>query len=278
VIKATTIFILLLCGSSYSQAQEQISPDTITISSGKLLLKALLWKPTGDGPFPAIIFSHGAYETNDQHDPVQQTSVLGEIFAKNGYVFLGPFRRGTGLSKDQGLNAADLMAKAFKEKGQEERNKVQMQQLQTDQLEDMISALSSLRQVRNVDTNRIAVLGHSFGGSLAMLVAQSDRRIKAVVIFGAAGHSWNLSPQLRTRLFTAAKNLNAPVMISHAQNDYSINPGYALDSIMNLLHKPHVLKIYPNFGKSQNEGHNLIFLRPEIWKTDVITFLRKNLD
>jgi dienelactone hydrolase len=203
--------------------------------------------------------------------------VLGPLFAKNGYVFLGLFRQGTGLSKDQGESTADLMTKALREKGQQERNKVQMQQLQTSDLQDMSSGLALLRRRTDVDTNRIAVLGHSFGGSLALLVAEYDPEIKAVVVFGAAGYSWNVSQQLRTRLSDAVKKINVPVMLVYAQNDYSLNPAYGLDSVMNLIGKQHVLKIYPQFGNSPAEGHNIIFLKADLWKGEVFKFLRQHL-
>ena len=278
MIKAITIIALIICCSvKHSYAQDLTLPDTVSVISGNLSLKGLLWRPKDGGPFPALIFCHGSYETNTQYDAVKQTSLLGPLFAKNGYIFLGLFRRGTGLSKDQGENCADLMADALEEKGQEERNKVQIQQLQTDQLRDMVSGLAFLRRRKDVDINRIAVVGHSFGGSLAMLVAEHDRNLKAVTIFGAAGYSWNLSSQLRTRLLHTVKKITAPVMIVHAQNDYSVNPGYALDSMMNLLNKPHLLKIYPTFGNSQTEGHNIIFLGTNIWEADALKFLRKNL-
>ena len=97
---------------------------------------------------------------------MQQTSLLGPLFAKNGYTFLVLFRRGVGLSKGQGTNSADLMTNAFKEKGPEGRNEMQVLQLETDQLQDMISGLTFLRKRKDVDTHRIAVAGHSFGGSL----------------------------------------------------------------------------------------------------------------
>ena len=66
-------------------------------------------------------------------------------------------------------------------------------------------------------------------------------------------------------------------MIIHDQNDYSITSGYALDSVMNKLNKPHVLKIYPKFGETAQEGHNLIFKSVVTWEPDVFTFLSKNL-
>jgi dienelactone hydrolase len=276
--KLITIAALLSCLIKHVPAQNIILPDTITVKSDEFQLKGLLWRPAGNGSFPTIIFCHGTYETKDKRfDAVQQTSVLGPLFAKNGYLFFGLFRRDVGLSKGQGENSADLMAKALEEKGQEERNKVQLQLMQTADLTDMNSAFAFLRQRKDVDTNRIAIVGHSFGGSLALLTAEHNPRLNVVITFGGAGYSWNVSPQLRETLFKAVKHINAPLLIVHAQNDYSINPGYALDSIMNLLNKPHLLKIYPSFGTSLTEGHNIISLSPNTWEADVIAFLRKNL-
>jgi dienelactone hydrolase len=169
------------------------------------------------------------------------------------------------------------MENAFKQYGQEGRNEVQLQQLETDQLQDMIAGLAYLRKRKDVDTTRMAIIGHSFGGSLTLLVAEHDRYLKAVVIFGPAAGSWDYSPQLRIRLMSAIENINAPVMFIHAQNDYSTNPGHVLDSLINQLGKPHELKIYPKFGNSAREGHNMIFQSTKTWEEDVFKFLNENL-
>ena len=141
------------------------------------------------------------------------------------------------------------MYNAFRQKGQEERNKVQLQQLQADQLQDMLAGLQFLRERWDVDTNRMAVAGHSFGGSLALLLAEHEPVLKAVVVFAAAGYSWDRLPLLRERLLTAIKKITVPIMMIHAQNDYSTNPGYALDSFMNKLNKPHFAEDISEAGK-----------------------------
>ena len=277
IARFTIIISVLLFKDEYLHAQDFI-PDTVSVPSGNLTLKGLLWHPSGKGPLPTIIFSHGNYGGSDTiHDAVQQTSLLGPVFAKKGYMFLVLFRRGVGLSESQGSNSMILMDKAFREQGQEGRNKVQLEQLQTVQLQDMKAGLTFLRKRIDVDTNHMGIIGHSFGGSLALLVAERDPGLKAAVIFSGAGYSWDRSPELQMRLISAVKNINAPVMIIHAQNDYSTNAGRVLDSVRTQLNESHALKIYPKFGNSANDGHNLIFLSIKTWEKDVFKFLDENL-
>jgi dipeptidyl aminopeptidase/acylaminoacyl peptidase len=79
------------------------------------------------------------------------------------------------------------------------------------------------------------------------------------------------------RILSAVKNIKAPIMIIHAQNDYSVTPGYSLDSLMNKLNKSHILKIYPKNGNSLSDGHNLIFQRIPTWEADVLEFLNVSI-
>ena len=272
------MLIIALCSAERMHAQGFMGPDTVSVESDHLTLKALLWRPIGHGPFATVIFCHGSYPGSDTtHDPVREASILGPLFARKGYIYLALFRRGVGLSMGQGLNSADLMENAFKLNGQEGRNEVQMEQLETVQLRDMMAGLDYFRKRPDVDARRMAIVGHSFGGSLTLLVAEHDPGLKAVVVFSGGGYSWNLSPQLRARLITAVKKIQAPIIFIHAQNDYSTNPGYALDSAMNHLGKPHILKIYPKFGNTANQAHNMIFLSTQTWEVDVFKFLEESI-
>ena len=279
MIKGIAIILTIsFCSFESLSAQDSKSPDTVLVKSGGLKLKALLWRPLGNGPFAAVIFCHGSYSSDDTtHDPIKESSVLGPLFAGRGYIFFALFRRGVGLSRGEGLNSADLMDNAFEINGQKGRNEVQLQQLETAQMQDMMAGIAYLKKISDLDTTRMAILGHSFGGSLALMIAEHWPDLKAVVVFSPSGYSWNISPLLRSKLISAVKNTNSPIMIIHAQNDYSTNPGYSLDSVLNRLHKKHLLEIYPAFGNSTNEGHNMIFLKSKIWEADVFRFLEDNL-
>src|SRR5439155_14792507 len=111
MIKEIIIVIILACCSvKQMKAQDFEGPDTVSVKSGKLTLKGLLWHPVGQGPFPTIIFCHGSYGASDTLDnPNQQISLLGPVFAREGYIYFGLLRRGVGLSAGQGVNSTELM-------------------------------------------------------------------------------------------------------------------------------------------------------------------------
>jgi dienelactone hydrolase len=247
------------------------APDTLVVPSGALSLRALLWRPEGRGPFPAVMFSHGSGSTVARL--LAQAAAVGPLFAGHGYVFLFPFRRGSGLSADQGTSAADLMGRDLVADGQEARNRVQLQLLETDQLNDALAGLAFLRALPEVDPRRVAVVGHSFGGSLTLLVAERDSALRAAVVFGASAGSWERSPQLRDRLLAAVGRTAVPVFFIEAANDYSVAPAEALSAEMARLRKAYRLKVYPPVGQTAEAGHDLVYLRVDTWKTDVFSFL-----
>jgi dienelactone hydrolase len=238
--------------------QPAASPELLDVRSGALTLRAQVWRPSGSGPFPAVLFNHGSYSTDDPLPP-SEPETLGPVFARHGYVFLWLHRQGTGLSGAQGVSDGNQMARALQAEGGEGRNRVQLQLLENEQMNEATAGLAGLRARADVDARRIGVVGHSFGGSLSVLMAARDPEIRAAVIFGGAAASWNESAALRERLLGAVGRMSAPAFFIHAENDYSIAPGPALAAEMQRLGKPHALKIYPPFGADTRAGHNLVF-------------------
>ncbi len=263
-----------------AEGQSLGGPDTVVVQSGPLKLGALLWRPRGHGPFPAVLFNHGSGHgvrapsgDHDEHTMEWQAGVLGPVFAHHGYVFLYPLRRGTGLSADQGANSSDRWDSVLAASGEEARNRLQVQLLETGELDDARAGLSFLRALPEVDARRIAVVGHSFGGSLTLLVIERDSTLRAAVVFSGSARSWPRSPPLRERLLGAVDRTVVPVFFIFAANDYSVVPGKALATEMARLGKPHRLKIYPPVGKTAQEGHGFVHLRVATWEPDVFAFL-----
>jgi dienelactone hydrolase len=256
-------------------ARVSATPDTVLVRSDRLALRALLWKPEGSGPFPAVLFNHGSYSTRDPIKP-QDPAALGPLFARHGYVFLFLYRRGIGLSADQGPADGDLMARALATHGPPGRNEVQLDLLENEEMREAQAGLAFLRALPEVEAGRVAVAGHSFGGSLSLLLAARDSGVRAVVVFSGSARSWGLSPELRARLLSAVGHIG-PVLFIHPANDYSTEPGKALAAEMQRLGRPHRLKIYPPYGRTAREGHNFLYASVATWEPDVFAFLNQEL-
>lgn len=267
-------FVTLAVVRFETAAQVVDRADTVVVKSGPLTLTAFLWRPQGRGPFPAVLFNHGSYGSTD-FDP-KEAETLGPVFARHGYVFLYLCRQGVGPSRGQGTPAGDVMARAAGEGGQEARNRVQLQLLQNEELNEGLAGLSFLRGLPEVESRRIMVAGHSFGGSLSLFIAERETRVRAAVVFAAAAGSWDQSSELRSRLLAAVRRTRAPVLFVHAANDYSIAPGPALAAEMQRLGKPHGLKIYPAFGRDDRDGHNFHYRNAVAWESEVFAFLAQH--
>ncbi|HKW64525.1 MAG TPA: dienelactone hydrolase family protein [Candidatus Acidoferrum sp.] len=264
-----------------ARGQTSAGPETVVVHNGSVTLHAMLWRPQGPGPFPAILLNHGSGRTRkdlERLGPYEQNAEkLGPVFARHGYVFLYLFRRGVGLSTDQGANAVDLMNSESTAHGPEARNALQLQLLDNREMGDAVSGLKFLRALPYVDVRDVALVGHSFGGSLTVLMAEREPNLRAVVVFSGAGYSFDRSPELRARLLAAVDNIAAPVFFIHAENDFSLSSGKVLDARRQQLGKPHRLKIYPSIGRTTDDGHDFLHLGVNIWEPDVFAFLDENM-
>jgi len=282
-LRAQTLAFLFALTSTALALDQQASfaPETIVVPTGKLRLKAFLWKPTGPGPFPAVLFCHGSGGADADHTaglPITEAAEkLAPLFLKHGYAFLYLFRRGQGLSADQGPFMQDMLQREESAKGKESRQHLQFVLATTDHLEDVIAGFAVLKATPGIDPRRVAIMGHSFGGQLTLLAAERDNTIRAAVTVSAAAGSWQRSAELRERLLRAVDKSTAPIMLIQAANDYSTAPSYALSDELKRLHKPHLLKIYPPVGKTSDDGHNVLYLAIPQWEHDVFEFLDEHV-
>ena len=276
-----TLMLLSLASLSFGQSGQPGPAELVQFPSGLLHLKGYLWKPSGPGPFPAVLFSHGSGGPDAMRTSgmlmKEAAETLAPVFVKHGYAFFYPCRRGQGLSADQGKFIQDSLKDEEAANGIKARERLQFALLIGPQLEDTLSALSFLKTVPGIDARRIAVVGHSFGGQLTILAAERDKSLRAVVTFGAAANSWTKSPQLRERLLAAVHAANGPVMLIHAANDYDTTAGRDLAAELERRHKSFLLKIYSAVGKTPDEGHNLLYNSIPVWEGDVFKFLDNNV-
>jgi carboxymethylenebutenolidase len=273
----------LFLASTIAMAQPRAlgGPESVVIHNGPVALHALVFRPQGPGPFPAILLNHGsgrAVEDLKRFAPYEENAEkLGPLFARHGYVFLYLFRRGVGPSTDQGTSAVDLMNSEAAAHGQKARNALQLELLEGREMGDALAALKFLRALPEVNARKVGLIGHSFGGSLTLLMAEREPDLQAIVLFSAAGYSFDRSPELRQRLLAALPHISTPAFFIHAENDYSLSSGKVLDARLEQLGKPHRLKIYPPIGHTVDDGHDFLHLGISSWESDVFVFLDEQM-
>jgi dienelactone hydrolase len=256
-----------------AQTQPIATAEMVVVKSGDLQLKGLFWRPAGVGPFPAVLFNHGWSAASIDLAQAQTVArgLTGPTFAKHGYALLWLFRRGEGLSHDQGTAFEESLAPERSSGGADARARLRDHLLTTEQLDDVLAGVAYLRSRADIAHDRVSVAGHSGGGILAVLAGERDSTLRAVVTFAAAEASWN-SPSMRTLLTEAAARVRVPTLLVHAANG-NVAPGEAMAAEMERRGQPHLLKIYPPFGKTPQDAHNFVFAAIPQWEAEVFAFL-----
>ena len=68
---------------------------SVAIDGTTVKLSTVTYKPTGDGPFPTLIFHHGSGNFDPPYDP----KAVAQWFVARGWAVIAPSRRGRGGSE-----------------------------------------------------------------------------------------------------------------------------------------------------------------------------------
>lgn len=129
-----------------------------------LKIYGLLTVPTGKAPetgWPAIIFNHG-YIPPKEYRTTERYVAYTDAISRRGYVLFRPDYRGHGNSEGNAESGYASNAYTI----------------------DVLNALTSLKKLDYVDSNRIGMWGHSMGGYITLRSMVTDPSIKAGVIWG----------------------------------------------------------------------------------------------
>src|SRR5437773_1300573 len=262
----SALFALLLLPSVLAVA------ETVTFPSGEITLHGVIYKPEGTGPFPAVIYNHGSAAGMLSKEAFD---ALGPVFVAHGWVFFGPYRRGQGLSASAGPYIGDQIEAAKKSGGISAGAAAMIRLLETDHLNDQLSALTWLRKQPFVEADRIAVAGNSFGG-IETVLGEEKGNYCAAVASAAGAQSWAVAPELQSGMTRAVRNAKTPIFFFQAANDYDLSPSKTLAAAMKEANKKYELKIYPAYGDSPQDGHAFGYFGAAVWANDVFEFLSQH--
>jgi dienelactone hydrolase len=237
----------LLCVVA-STARSQSEHQDLFYSSGTLRIQAYLYRPSGDGPFPAVIYNHG---TRDGRERV-------------------PERRGYGKSNGEIW---------WREVGNDQASVIRRLQAETD---DVLAGADYLRTLPHVDPKRLALMGWSFGGVVTMLATARGPAFLAAVNQAGGALTWDANPHMRNALMATAEKSTTPTLLMVAKNDRTTSSVTTLADIFKKRNTPHTLMIYEPFSPPQPTraapGHALFSVQgTDLWEKDVIEFLGRYL-
>jgi carboxymethylenebutenolidase len=251
--------------------QSAPSYTAVFYPSGGLRIQAYLYRPEGDGPFPAVIYNHGSRSGRERQSvPFEH---IGRLLTGAGYVALVSERRGYGRSdgltwpEDVGRKHGRVVARLDEE------------------TDDVLAAVDFLLAQAFVDAKRLGVMGWSFGGIVTMF-AVSRSSVFAVAVDQAGGAlTWNGNPDVRTALTVAAQKSTTPTLLQVAENDRTTDSITTVAKILEKRGVRHRMVIYPPFagGGSQSFGTgapgHLVFAErgTSVWSADVLEFLGRYL-
>src|SRR5689334_18250258 len=171
---AVLIFLLTLTLSSFAATGKQV-----TYKSGDENVNGVLYAPSGNGPFPAIVVIHEWWGLNDWVK--EQASKL----ADQGYVTLAiDLYRGKVATTPE--EAHEIMRGVPEDRANR----------------DLLAATAYLRSLKNVKPDKIGADGWCMGGGYSLDLAVNDPKLAADVI--NYGHLATESDTL--------KKINAPVL------------------------------------------------------------------
>ncbi|HEY2515870.1 MAG TPA: alpha/beta fold hydrolase [Polyangiaceae bacterium] len=135
-------------------------------AAGKVTLAGTLTVPQGSGPFPAVVLITGSGaqdrdETLFEHKPFL---VIADDLTRKGVAVLRVDDRGVGGSTGDVVNATS-----------------------EDLAGDVIAGLAFLKQRKEIDPQRLGLVGHSEGGLIAPLVASRSKDVSFAVLLAGPG-------------------------------------------------------------------------------------------
>ncbi len=272
----TLFHIFLAClYISAASAQERLTQMVRTdwVEDDKAVaLELVIYKPTGAGPFPTLVFNHGSVDNGNNPQEVTFTAsypALAKYFTDKGWMVVAPQRRGRG--KSGGKYAEGWDAELGRYTCDANTATVSIEHA----MQDLDVVMKHLQTLADVDQHRLLIGGHSKGGILAMTyAARQPKRFAGVVNYvgGWVGERCETASEVNVSLFTQAAAFKGATLWLYGQRD----PYYSIE---------HSKKNFAAFQAAGGQGvfhvFSLGFLRndhqivrqPEVWQDTMSGYL-----
>ena len=239
------------------------------------MLLGYLYRPAGNGPFPAILFQHGNHKSLTTLSP-SLYQPLADFFTSRGYLVFIPDRQILAIDKTQ--YSAALQAKLDTAPDAPATRDAQMVERMEIIGRDVVASVRWLIQQPDVNTNRVAMIGWFSGAVQALLAAPKDLPIRSYVSFSPGVTTWKEGISYQKMLVDAVRKAKAPIFLVFTENNQSLTPAEVLGREVMAKGKVNRSKIFPAYGKQGEYGRLFLENGEAIWGSDVLSFLEQTMN
>ncbi|MCD6079612.1 MAG: dienelactone hydrolase [Ramlibacter sp.] len=225
-----------------------------------------VFSPTGAGPFPAVILSHGRPGPSQRAAMGRvKLSSVATAFLGEGFVVVVPTRVGYGISKGPDLESAGTC---------EQPRYAGTFAAAADQV---AAAAAFARTLDHVDGDRLFLVGHSMGGAATIAAAARNLPgVRAAVSFNGGqggGASGPCRPDALRKAFAELGGARAavPQLWIHVENDRLLSTAHARSwfSAFEEAGGRGEINVFPSY---RDDGHWWFGNEPAAWMPTVRAF------
>lgn len=204
----------------------------------------LLCRPAGQGPFATVIWNHGLVSDRSTFTNAQRGwKNICEALAAEGYLGYIPIRRFV-----VNLGPADLGREA----------------------DELAKVVSRVIAMPGVDRAKVALMGHSRGGTLALMVAVRRKDLAAVVLTAPA----HIPPRFLGDTLERVRSMQGPVLLMVENGDEL--GGLAAVGDIDAELKRRKNDDHRTIRYDRGGGH-FLFIKKDYWWDDFTAFLDEKL-
>ena len=245
----------------------------LDVAGKTYLLDAMLYKPAGDGPFPAMIMTHGTSRlVADRAKVTADTYYVrnAKMFARLGIAVLFVVRRGFGISDGP-------YAETYQYNSNGARNYTKMGLTAT---EDLGAAVRYMQDKPFVDKSRIVLLGQSTGGH--SVIATGSLNLPGVVgVVNFAGGRGSSAPDVVKDADSLVESyrvygttFKVPTIWLYSENDHYFGPALARKFLI-AFQEGGADVDFVSLPPSGEDGHSSFLRAKDNWVGPVLEFLKR---
>ena len=245
----------------------------LAVAGKSYLLDGMIYKPEGEGPFPAMIMTHGTSRlVADRAKVTADTYYVrnAKMFARLGITVLFVVRRGFGISDGPYAEGQQYDANGIRDYAKTGLAAAQ----------DLQAAVQYMQGKPFVDGKRIVLLGQSTGGH--SVIATGSLNLPGVVgVVNFAGGRGSTAPDVvrdadslveSYRVF--GKTFKVPTIWLYSENDHYFGPALAR-KFLTAFQEGGAEVDFVSLPASGEDGHSSFLRARDNWVGPVLEFLKR---